>query len=334
MRILLPLSLLAAAGPAAAQDVLVNPTFGTQFRYQQYSTDRVLSGSDAVLFRIRPGLAVTTGPWSLTAQSDAAVALRRSDQADAALAAATRSTAAPEAIQLNRFSLKYQGLPSTVVAVGRQPLDLADAALTGNRDGEQTFDAARIQWKGLPHVTADFAYAWASRSLWARSDNGVLPESVAGENLVARVNWINPLGTLSGYAYQIDQRHASNSDFRFVNQVYGASFAGKRRIGQDISLSYTLGYVRQNGSLTTPVVGAPTYWQIGSSFDLGDLSGTQTNYRRFAATGINLRNGDAVNLSTSATKGRVTLGARFSDFRAVDTNAQLRDLRLSLGVVF
>jgi hypothetical protein len=333
MRFVLPLSLLAAAVPAFAQDIMINPTFGTQLRYEQYSSDRLLGDSDAILFRARPGVDVSTGPWSLLAQSDAAVAVRRTTQA-IATPMATRTVNRPEEIQLNEFRLQYRGLPSTVVAVGRQQLGLADASLIGDRDGEQTFDAARIQWKGLANINADFAYAWASRSLWARTDNGVLPESVGGENLFARLNWTNPLGTFSGYAYQIDQRHAADSDFRFVNQVYGARFSGKRKIGEDISLSYAVGYVRQNGSLTTPVVGTPTYWQIGSAFDFGALSATKASYRRFAANGINLRNGDEVNLSTSATRGRITLGARFSDFRAVDTNSQMRDLRLSLGVVF
>lgn len=331
MRIPFSLSLLALAPPAFAQDIQANPTFGTLLRYEQYSSDKLLSGGDAILFRARPGIALSTGSWSLLAESDAALAIRRAGQP---LPTATRGTTPPEEVQINQLRLQYNGLPATVVAVGRQQLGLSDAGLTGDRDGEQTFDAARIQWNGLRNVTADFAYAWASRSLWARTDNAPLPESVAGANLVARLNWTSKLGTLSGYAYQIDQRHAADSDFRFVNQVYGARFTGKKRIGEDISLSYTLGYLRQNGSLTTPVVGTPTYWQIGSSLDLTELASTQTSYRRFAANGINLRNGDELNLSTSATRGRVTLGARYSDFRALDTDTPLRDMRISVGVAF
>lgn len=328
MRILLPIVMLAAA-PAAAQDIAVNPVFGTQFRYEQFTADRLLSTSDALLLRARPGLEVATGPWSLLAESDAALTVRRNEQA---AAMGDRMTRAPEAIQVNQFRLQYQGLPSTIVAVGRQQLGL-DAALTGDRDGEQTFDAARIQWTGLANIRADVAYAWSSRSLWSGKD-GLLPDTVAGDNIFARLDWTNPLGTISGYAYQIDQRHAASSDFRFVNQVYGARFTGRRRIGEDVSLSYTLGYTKQNGSLTTPVNGAPTYWQIGSAFDLADLSATQTNYRRFAAAGINLRNGEELSLATSATRGKFTLGARFTDFRAVDTDVPLRDLRVSMGLLF
>ena len=54
MRFVLPLSLLAAAVPAFAQDIMINPTFGSQLRYEQYSSDRLLGDSDAILFRARP----------------------------------------------------------------------------------------------------------------------------------------------------------------------------------------------------------------------------------------------------------------------------------------
>lgn len=330
MRTFLPLTLMSLASPAIAQDIVLSPTFGTQLRYEQFTTDKLLAGSDALLFRMRPGVALSTGPWSLLAESDAALAVRRADQA----AATNARPGAPEPVQLNQLRLQYSGLPATIVAVGRQQLGLANAGLTGDRDGEQTFDAARIQWNGLRNLTADVAYAWSSRSLWARADNGLLPESVSGANLFAKVDWKNPLGMLSGYAYQIDQRHAANSDFRFVNQVYGARFTGNRRIGEDVKLSYTLGFTRQNGSLTTPVSGVPTFWQIGSAFDLTELSSTQTSYRRFAANGISLRNGDELSLATSATKGRVTVGARYSDFRPIDTEVPAHDLRVSMGVTF
>jgi hypothetical protein len=330
MRRLLPFALIVLASPAMAQDIQLNPIFGTQLRYEQFAADKLLAGGDAMLFRMRPGVALSTGPWSLLAESDAALTVRRANQA----AATGARPGTPEALQLNQFRLQYQGLPATVVAVGRQQLGLADASLTGDRDGEQTFDAARIEWKGLPNLTADLAYAWASRSLWARADNGVLPETVSGANLFAKLDWKNPIGTFSGYAYQIDQRRAASSDFRFVNQVYGARFSGNRQIGEDVKLHYSLGYIRQSGSLTTPAAGAPTFWQIGSAFDLTELSSTQTSYRRFAANGIALRNGDELSLATSATRGRVTLGARFSNFRPIDAELPAQDLRVSMGVTF
>jgi hypothetical protein len=330
MRRLLPIALIVLASPVMAQDIQLDPIFGTQLRYEQFAADKLLAGGDAMLFRMRPGVALSTGPWSLLAESDAALAVRRANQ----VAATSTRPGAPDAIQLNQFRLQYRGLPATIVAVGRQQLGLADAGLTGDRDGEQTFDAARVQWNGLPNLTADLAYAWASRSLWARADNGVLPETVGGANLFAKLDWKNPIGTFSGYAYQIDQRRAASSDFRFVNQVYGARFTGNRQIGEGVKLNYSLGYTRQSGSLTTPVAGAPTFWQIGSAFDLTELSSTQTSYRRFAANGINLRNGDELSLATSATRGRVTLGARFSNFRPIDAELPAQDLRVSMGMKF
>ena len=137
---------------------------------------------------------------------------------------------APDAVQLDELRLQYKGLPSTLISVGRQHLGIAGASITGDRDGEQTFDSARLKWAGLPGLSADLAYAWSSSSMWAAKE-GPLPTTVPGENLFAQLNWTNTLGTLSGYVYQIDQRNAAENDFRLLNQVYGARFTGSRKIG-------------------------------------------------------------------------------------------------------
>lgn len=331
-RLLAPLLLVAAAplGQSLwAQPIALSPTFGTELRYEQYAPDRLLGGEDAVLVRARPGLSLSTGPWSFDAVSDAAIELRR-----IAPAAAASTPIRPEAVQLGEIKLQYRGLPGTAISVGRQHLGLAGAAITGDRDGEQTFDAARLRWTGLPGLSADLAYAWSSSSLWA-ANAGPLPVSVPGQNIFAELSWASRLGTLSGYAWQIDQREAATSAFRLLNQVYGARFSGSRRIGEDIRLGYALGYVRQTGSLANAAAGAPTYWQVGSSFDLGELSASQMSYRRFAANGISTLNGGKLSLSTSATRGKLTLGATYNDFRPVQTNTlPTRDVKLSLGLLF
>lgn len=330
MRRLLALSVLAAA-PLGAQPIELSPILGTELRYEQYAPDRLLAGDDAILLRARPGIALSSGVWSFDAVSDAAIKLRHDESG----MTAGRSTMRPDAFQLGELKLQYSGLPRTAISLGRQHLGLAGAALTGDRDGEQTFDAARLRWTGLPGLSADVAYAWSSSSLWA-APAGPLPVSVPGENIFAQLSWASRLGTLSGYAYQIDQRNAANSDFRLLNQVVGARFSGSRRIGETIRIGYAMGYVRQTGSIANATGGAPTYWQMGSRFDLGELSASQINYRRFAANGISTLNGEKLSLSTSATRGKLTLGATYNDFRPVpDTNAvPARDVKLSVGLLF
>lgn len=331
MRLLPILLLSTVAAPAATQTIALSPSLGTQLRYEQYVPDRLLAADDAILVRARPGVALSMGPWSIGAVSDAAIQLRRSESGTTA----GRTPIRPDALQLGELKLEYRGLPRAAFSVGRQHLDIADAAITGDRDGEQTFDAARLRWNGLPGITADLAYAWSSSSQWAAME-GPLPATIAGDNIFARLDWAGPLGTLSGYAYQIDQRRSANSEFRLINQVYGARFSGSRRVGEDLRLGYSLGFVRQTGSLANAPAGAPTYWQMGNSFDLTDLSATRTSYRRFAANGINATNGDMLSLATNASRGRLTVGATYNDFRPVaDTRAiAARDLRLSLGLIF
>ena len=330
MRRTLAFSLLAATQPLQAQEFLVSPIFGTELRYEQYAADRFLGANDAIQFRARPGLGLATGPWSFNAVSDAAIAVRRSETS----ATAGRAPIRPDAVQLDELKLEYYGLPRTAISVGRQQLGIASAAITGDRDGQQTFDAARLRWNGIPGLSADLAYAWSSSSLWAA--DRLLPVSVPGENIFAQFNWTNSLGTLSGYAYQIDQRNTDDSQFRLLNQVYGARFSGSRKIGEDIKLAYSMGFVRQTGSLANPAGTAPTYWQIGNRLDFSDLTASQISYRRFAANGISTLNGNTLSLATSATRGKVTLGAAYNDFRPVpDTGAiSTRNVRISLGLLF
>jgi len=331
MRRLLVLPLLAAVQPLCAQPIALSPILGTELRYEQYAPDRLLGGEDAILIRARPGIALSSGPWSFDAISDAAVAVRRGEGG----MASRRAPARPDTARLGELKLQYTGLPATAISVGRQHLGIADVAITGDRDGQQTFDAARLRWSGLPGFNADLAYAWSSSSLWA-ADIGSLPVNVSGENIFARLSWTSGIGTFSGYAYQIDQRNASDNAFRLLNQVYGARFSGSRRVTDDVRLGYSLGYVRQTGALANSAGGAPTYWQIGNSFDLGELSATRTSYRRFAANGISTLNGDKLTVATSATRGPLTVGATYNDYRPVaDTGAiSARDLRVSLGLVF
>ena len=234
----------------------------------------------------------------------------------------------------NEATANTHAMPSAI-SIGRQHLGMASAAITGDRDGDQTFDAARIRWAGVPGLSADLAYAWSSSSPWAAAE-GPLPTVVPGENLFAQLNWTNGLGTVSGYAYQIDQRDTAASNFRLLNQIYGARFRGSRKIGEDIRLAYSMGFVRQTGSFANAGGAAPTYWQIGSSVDLSELAATQTSYRRFAANGISMMNGNMVSVATSATRGLMTLGAAYNDFRPVEETGAIsaRDIRISLGLVF
>ncbi|RVT89502.1 hypothetical protein [Sphingomonas crocodyli] len=335
MRFLCFALLASTAVPALAQGIELSPTFGTQFRYEQTVGDRLLGTNDAFVMRARPGVTIDDGSWSLTAQSDAAVVVRRTiDPTGEETSETTASTASrPDSLQLNQFALRYTGVPGTTFAVGRQQIGLA-ANYAGDRDGEQTFDAARVTFAALPGLHADLAYAWSSRSLWAREGDALIPETVGGQNIFAKLDWQSRLGTLSTYAYQVDQRHAAHSDFRLMNQVYGARFTGTRKLATGTRLDYAIGYNRQDGALTNGATIAPTYWLIGSTYDLNDLSATQTNYRRFAANGIAFKNGDEVNLSTTATMGRVNLGARFSNFRPIDSQQSLQDMRVSLGLIF
>ncbi|MGJ3629579.1 hypothetical protein AB5I41_27045 [Sphingomonas sp. MMS24-JH45] len=55
---------------------------------------------------------------------------------------------------------------------------------------------------------------------------------IGGDNVFATLGWASPLGTLTGFAYLVDQDVAAVQGFRLSSQTYGVRLAGNRRIGR------------------------------------------------------------------------------------------------------
>ncbi len=73
----------------------------------------------------------------------------------------------PQNIEINRAQIRYAAHKASITA-GRQVLDLADQRFVGPapwRQNEQTFDAVRVTWAGLPRLSIDASYVWSVRTV-------------------------------------------------------------------------------------------------------------------------------------------------------------------------
>jgi hypothetical protein len=66
---------LLLGSAAAAQDVQVAPLADARLRYEQVDQDGFARGADALTRRLRPGIQLTTGHWSVLVEGEATLAI-------------------------------------------------------------------------------------------------------------------------------------------------------------------------------------------------------------------------------------------------------------------
>ena len=169
----------------------------------------------------------------------------------------------PQNVELNRAQIQFTGLPKTLVTVGRQRINLDDQRFVGSvgfRQNEQTFDAARIEYSGIKNVKADVTYAWSNRTIWGIDGFGGRQQSVKGDNVFANLSYKHKIGTLTGFAYLVDQDEAAVSGFRMSSQSFGARFAGAAPLSKAAKLTYALSYAKQSDYHNNPNDYSADYW--------------------------------------------------------------------------
>ncbi|MGK6356752.1 hypothetical protein ACMGDH_16180 [Sphingomonas sp. DT-207] len=237
---------LVIAAPACAQ-VELKPLAEARLRYEHVDQQDLPEESDAATLRIRAGVEAKSGEWSALAVVQGNMALA-DDYYDGLHGAATRPLVAdPENIALYRAQLQYRNR-SFAVTAGRQLIALDDERFVGNaaiRQNAQTFDAVRAEVTPLPGLKADVSYAWGVRTIWGVEGGGARQQAVGGDNIFANLSYASPLGTLSGFAYLVDQDEAAVQGYRLSSQTYGVRLAGSQPIAPQVKLSYQASYARQ-----------------------------------------------------------------------------------------
>ena len=252
---------LLAPAPALAQDI--KPLLDARLRAEQVDQDGFGREAEALTVRLRAGVQLDSGDWSALVEGEAVAPL--SEQYDSGLNGKTRFpiVADPENGELNRLQLQYRGVPETLVTLGRQRINLDDQRFVGAsgwRQNEQTFDAIRIEHGDPKGLRADLTYSWSVRTIWGVDGTGARQQAIGGNNVFATISHPTVLGTLSGFAFLVDQDEAQVQGFRLSSQTYGIRLAGNRPLAKDVRLTYALSYARQSDYHRNPNDYAADYW--------------------------------------------------------------------------
>ena len=260
-------------------------TFGLYLRYRFEGVDDDAFTEDGYASTLRTALSYETPGWhALEAfvQFVDVANLGAADAHDDALNGVTNrpSIADPEDTAVAQIFLKYEGIAKTAFYAGRQEIDLGNQRYVGAvdwRQNHQTFDAARVVQKSIPHTTLTYAYVEQANTVTTRTDS-------MHTNLFDAAIEIAEAGTLTPYFYAIDYDDASRA--AFSTDSYGARWEGTGTLG-NWSVPYLAELARQE--------------------DVGDNPGTvDAGYYHLVAGGA--RNDMWVNVGVEVLGGNVADG--------------------------
>lgn len=257
------------ASPAVAQDIVLKPLVDARLRYEDVQQDGIAQDANAATVRLRAGISATDGGFSALVEGQGTLAID-TNYYDGLNGLATRPIVAdPQNIGLYRAQLQYKSKTFTVTA-GRQRLALDDERFVGSvnfRQNGQTFDAVRVEWTAIPKLKADVSYAWSVRTIWGIDGKGARQQAISGDNILANLSYLTPIGSLTGFAYLIDQDEALVQGYRLSSQTYGARFAGSHAFAPTTKLSYQASFARQSDYHSNPNSYRADYYLVDATLE-------------------------------------------------------------------
>ena len=270
MRLATLAAVTAATLSAAAQAQDVKPLLDARLRWENVEQGGLSRDADAVTFRLRAGTEILVRDWSMVAEAEVTTAFGRYDSGVNGKSVYP-IVADPESIELNRLQVQYRGLPKTSITVGRQRINIEDQRFVGAADwrqNEQTFDAIRIEHGDAKGVQANLVYSWSVRTIWGNEGHGARPQAIAGNNVFVTISHPTVFGTLSGFAFLVDQDEAGVQGFRLSSQTYGVRLAGSRAF-RAARLSYAVSHAVQSDHHQNPNNYRARYWLAEVSAEAG-----------------------------------------------------------------
>ena len=157
----------------------------------------------------------------------------------------------PDYTEINQAALSYILNRSAKFSVGRQRINHAGERFLGSvawRQNEQTFDAARIEFKPLSRLAVDYSYIWnVNRVFDPNTDLGDFPGNTAlgdfeGDThaLIATYD-LGSGRTLAGYSYLLDINELPN----LSSTTYGLEYKGNTKVSEALTLAVNLAYAQQ-----------------------------------------------------------------------------------------
>jgi hypothetical protein len=260
---------LAVAGPACAQDVAVKPLIDARLRWEHAEQDGLPLDAEAVTVRVRGGASFAVERWTALVEGQANVPLV-DDYYDGLRGTPVRPLVSdPENVALYRAQLQYKG-KDAVVTVGRQRIQLDDERFVGGsvfRQNGQTFDAARVEWTPAKGLKADLTYAWGVRTVWGIEGTGARPQAIGGDNVFANLSYASPVGTVTAFAYLVDQDDARVQGFRLSSQSYGMRLVGSRALSAKAKLNYAASFAEQSDYRRNPNDYTARYYLLDGSIE-------------------------------------------------------------------
>src|SRR3546814_7330604 len=98
------------------------------------------------------------------------------------------------------------------------------------------FDVVRIENSSIRNRKIDLTSDWSDRTIWGIDGVGANQQAVSGDKVFANVAYKTPVGTLTGFAYLVDQDETVV--LAKSSQTYGARFAGAHPLTKAVKLSY------------------------------------------------------------------------------------------------
>ncbi len=260
-----------AVTPACAQDIILKPIAEARLRYEHADQDGLpIETSDAITARVRAGATATSGALSATIVGQGTLALL-DQRYDGLNGVANRPLIAdPENVALYIAQLQYRTKALTITG-GRQKIVLDDERFVGNvafRDNGQTYDAVRMEAAPVKGLKLDVSYAWSARTIWGFQGRGVRQQGMSGDNIFANLSYATPVGTLTGFAYLVDQNEVAVQGYRLSSQTYGARLAGGIPLSKNVKLSYQFSHARQSDYHRNPNDYRADYWLADATLDI------------------------------------------------------------------
>lgn len=247
----------------------IKPIFDTRLRYEAVDQDGLAEEASALTYRFRAGL--ETGAFHDTKfliEFDHIDDLI--DDFNSTINGKTAYPVVPDpnATELNRLQLTNTSIPDTTITLGRQRIGLDDARFVGNvgwRQNEQTFDGLRVQNSSLGQLKIDLSYIAQINRIFG--DDSAIGRW-EGDTYLLNVSHPTPIGTLTGFAYDID---VDNAGGVFSSQTIGARLSGKQSVGAG-TLAYTVSYATQSDSGSSPLDYSADYSLVEGQYAINALT--------------------------------------------------------------